>query len=287
MNLNGFENVRYTFTNKLVFPLIMQDPEKCRTFLERLFPDRKISDLRIKNKESLPDRATPERTIEASLSSHGIRLDVLFEGSDAWYDIEMQVESQKDLPKRSRYYHSLMDQAFLKRSESYDTLNPQYVIFICAFDPFGRGAAVYEFEMASPETGLKLKDESYTILLNTKAEIDSIPDKLKSFYNYIDKQVIDSSDDFIKDIHGEVVELNDDTKWRGAIMTIGDWLDEKYRDGLAKGKADGLVEGEAKGKAEGIVEGKTEVAKNLKNAGVPIDTIAKATGLSKEEIEKL
>ena len=38
---------------------------------------------------------------------------------------------------------------------------------------------------------------------------------------------------------------------------------------------------------EGKLEGKMEVAKTLKESGVPIDIIGKATGLSETEIEKL
>jgi len=53
--------------------------------------------------------------------------------------------------------------------------------------------------------------------------------------------------------------------------------------GELRGEAKGRAEGEAKGKAERTVE----VAKNLKNIGVPISQISQATGLTIEEIEKL
>ena len=33
----GFENILYPFTDERVFPIIMQDPEVCKKFLERLF----------------------------------------------------------------------------------------------------------------------------------------------------------------------------------------------------------------------------------------------------------
>ena len=44
---------------------------------------------------------------------------------------------------------------------------------------------------------------------------------------------------------------------------------------------------EKRGKEEGKAEGKAEMARNLKAMGVPIETIAKASGLSIEEIEQL
>ena len=71
-----------------------------------------------------------------------------------------------------------------------------------------------------------------------------------------------------------------------------------YRDNLAiaqraveEGEEKGLAKGLAKGRAEGQVEGerkgRAEVARNLKRIGMSIADIAKATGLSKEEIEAL
>ena len=47
------------------------------------------------------------------------------------------------------------------------------------------------------------------------------------------------------------------------------------------------LEGHAEGRAESRAEGKLEDAKNLKQLGVSIDIIAQATGLSREDIDKL
>ena len=44
---------------------------------------------------------------------------------------------------------------------------------------------------------------------------------------------------------------------------------------------------EKRGKEEGKAEGKAEMARNLKAMGFPIEAIAKASGLSIEEIEQL
>ena len=47
------------------------------------------------------------------------------------------------------------------------------------------------------------------------------------------------------------------------------------------------LEGHAEGRAEGRAEGKLEDAKNLKQLGVSIDIIVQATGLRREDIDKL
>ena len=63
------------------------------------------------------------------------------------------------------------------------------------------------------------------------------------------------------------------------------------QEGIAEGRAEGLAEGRAEGLAEGLTQGRTEgvisVALNLKNMGLPVEQIVKATGLTAEEIERL
>ncbi len=71
--------------------------------------------------------------------------------------------------------------------------------------------------------------------------------------------------------------------------------EEELEEGLAKGRvigrAEGLEEGLAKGRAEGRKEGredaKQQIAINLLQLGTPCDVVAKATGLSLEEVTKL
>ena len=54
-------------------------------------------------------------------------------------------------------------------------------------------------------------------------------------------------------------------------------------DGRKEGHRQGLAEGEAIGAAQE----RREIAKNLKQSDIPIDVIAKNTGLSVEEVKKL
>ena len=64
-------------------------------------------------------------------------------------------------------------------------------------------------------------------------------------------------------------------------------LSEKYLLGEAKGRAEGRAEGLAEGMKEGMKEGIIKTAKNMKAEGLPTSLIAKMTGLSEEEIDKL
>jgi hypothetical protein len=64
-----------------------------------------------------------------------------------------------------------------------------------------------------------------------------------------------------------------------------------YEGGRKDGHKAGIIEGKIEGKKEGMIEGKKEgkkeMAKMLKESGIDTDIIAKTSGLSKEEIEKL
>jgi predicted transposase/invertase (TIGR01784 family) len=65
---------------------------------------------------------------------------------------------------------------------------------------------------------------------------------------------------------------------------------KQYRDlnnVLATSFEEGMIEGERKGMIKGKIEGKIEVARNLLKENMPIDIVAKLTGLSEKEIEKL
>ncbi len=72
-------------------------------------------------------------------------------------------------------------------------------------------------------------------------------------------------------------------------------MDKGRAEGEAKGKAEGLAEGkaigEARGKAEGLAEGETReksaIARRMLEDGVPVETVAKYSGLTKEDVLKL
>ncbi len=64
------------------------------------------------------------------------------------------------------------------------------------------------------------------------------------------------------------LSLKDKRDWESAIETA-------------------VEEGREKGFQQGLQEGVLEVARNLKRTGLDVSLIAQATGLTREEIEKL
>ena len=82
------------------------------------------------------------------------------------------------------------------------------------------------------------------------------------------KKVVDKKDNFVKEdnLVREIIEAQD--KWE---------LD--YRVGVSCAKKEGS--------AEGKLEAKKNLLKNLLKMNMNIETISKATGLTKDELEKL
>jgi predicted transposase/invertase (TIGR01784 family) len=280
----------YKFSNHLMFAIVMKDASLCKQFIERLFPDRKVADIKF------PEGITTavEETIIPGLFSKSVRLDVLFEGNDVYYDIEMQVENEPFIPKRARYYHSSIDTHTLKRGEYYDKLKPCYVIFICLHDPFKCGEPLYSFEMYDKNLGLQMGDENYTIVLDIKCPSGKIPKELESFFSYVSTEEIDEGDEFIKEIHQRVEEANHDA---GVIEIMT--LDEDMKMRLARVKEAledaeealeeakkheafafdrGLEQGRADGEKAGAEKEKQIIMEKLRASGMSEEQITQILG---------
>ncbi|MEG2298636.1 MAG: hypothetical protein RSB75_03470, partial [Anaerovoracaceae bacterium] len=72
---------------------------------------------------------------------------------------------------------------------------------------------------------------------------------------------------------------------------LAEGIEKGREEGREEGREAGLKEGREEGRKDGIEEGREEeklsIARNLLIAQADINIIAKATGLSVEEIEKL
>ena len=68
-------------------------------------------------------------------------------------------------------------------------------------------------------------------------------------------------------------------------------MEEGREEGRKEGREEGLKEGRKKGieegRKEGLKEGRADVARNLLSIGMPLEDIAKVTGLEIKDIEQL
>ena len=246
----------YEFSNRTMFAIVMQNESLCRQFIERVFPGKKIRKINM---------LTTEKTITVGIETKSVRLDAMFEGDNKVYDIEMQVATEDALPQRIRYYHSAIDRQILNAGDNYEDLRDSYVIFVCRYDPFKLGKAVYQFKTIEENLNLKLNDGCNTIVLNTKSPISEIPEELKPLFEYIEQGKV-AQDAFVHEIDEKVEKANLDEEVRG-IMTLEEDMRMRERRSLKKQKK--------------------EIALKLKADGIPAEAIAKYTGLTIEEVEEL
>ena len=98
-----------TLADRFIFFKVMQNSELCKRLLEI------ILGVEIERIEYIEG----EKTVEAGRDAKGIRFDVYVkDGTGTVYNIEMQAVYAAYLPKRSRYYHSMMNLELLGRGRS-------------------------------------------------------------------------------------------------------------------------------------------------------------------------
>ena len=226
--------ILYPITNDIVFGLVMQDLNVCKELIQRILPGRRIKEAHLCDGAGVQI----QKVIHTGILEKGVRLDVLFEGDSLWYDVELQNVDGTALPKRGRYYGSAMDIDEIAKGSSYEDLKTSYVIFICTFDHYKKGKAVYSFQNYDVKNALPYGDESYKIIVNTECPPAAVPEELRSLFHYFKDEEVPEDDEFIKKLD-ELVRKYNSAEWRGQIMT----LEEKMRMGREEALAEGLKQG--------------------------------------------
>lgn len=262
---------KYPFTNALTFALVMQDLKMSKGLLQLIFPERKIKELRRHGPDETVNSHTAakagtanvdvEKTLIVGIELRKVRLDVMFEDSDEWFDIEMQCRNEYNVPKRTRYAHGIMDVHNLKAGQDFNDLKTSYVIFLCCFDVFARGEAAYRFSMFDEEKHLSLGDESYTIILNSKACDPQIPEPLRQLFMYMNEEIVTGDNKLLLQIDEAVQSWNTGERLE-YIMTLEQEMLIKEAKARKEGYAEGHSEGENIGDARRLVETVDEVAAN-------------------------
>ena len=172
-------------SNAFLFAVTMADPEICRSVLECIlgFPIREVN-------------VRTEDSISVHPGFHGVRLDV--RASDEHgicYNVEMQNQNKRNLPKRSRFYQGEMDVFTLLRGRDFNWLPCTFVIFICTFDPFHRGKYRYTYTYRCMEDDAGLCDDTVHIFLNTRGKnAADEPQQLVHFLQFVEN----TSEDFAR-----------------------------------------------------------------------------------------
>lgn len=269
-----------TIANNYVFLEVMKNKELCKQLVEQ------ILHIQIKDIHYLET----EKNISARLASKSVRLDVYVEDEHGTViNLEMQVTGKnstvyrdtdeetviRELPLRVRYYQSLISMDMLRKGMDYPDLRKSYVIFICTFDPFGKGRPLYSFRYRSNEdASLEMGDLTENIYLNAKAADMAADKELAAFLSYVNGKAAESA--FTQAIDRETVRVKSDDAWRDRVMT---WeMDMRVMQRHTAEKA------EKKGEKKKAIE----IAKRLLKKGtMSIGEIAEATSLTTQEVSAL
>lgn len=191
---------------------------------------------------------------------------------DAIYDTEVQGKNTKNLPKRSRFYQSMIDSKLLEPGEKdFNKMNDVYIILIAPFDLFGEGKYMYTFQMTCQESfSVLLNDGATRIFLNTHGtNPEDVSPELVELLHYIENTTQEVADSCTSPrIHkmqericsiksSEEVSVKYMQRWEEMEMEK-----EAARElGLAEGRTQGLTEGRTQGLAEGRAEGRSSMAR--------------------------
>jgi predicted transposase/invertase (TIGR01784 family) len=280
-------------TQDFVFKTLFASPEPdSREALRALVSDcihRPVRNLSVKNSETLP--GYPEGKL--------FRLDIhatFNDGEEA--DIEMQVKkTDDDLIARSLVYAGRLLGDQLKRGKRYLEVKRVYQIIFMDFTLFPESERV-------PRRYSFMEQKEHTCLSDLVELIYYEMPKLKHVAEkYIEKGETPgrlSNEEkwciFLKykELEGMKPLIDEICREEKGIMLANKRLDklsrrsDKWARSLSRDKAvtdykSGLYAARVKGKAEG----KAEAARNMKAEGDSTEKIARITGLSPEEIEKL
>ncbi len=230
------------------------------------------------------------KSITPHYENKGVRLDVYVQDSNRVFDVEVQNILDDELPTRTRYYPSMMDIDLLLKGKNYSELKESYVIFVCKDDFFGENLPCYSFSnLCHEKLNLELGDKTHKVIFNASAFSQEKDLERKSLLEYINNKK--STSDFTKMIDLLVEKTKENQTFRGDYMAWGLAEQDAEKRGYNAGVADGISQGISQGIAQGISQGaeqaKIETAKNLFAMKLPLDSIAKATDLPLETVQKL
>ena len=310
------DELQITLTNDYAFKRLLGSEENkplLQDFLECILDltPQQVLDLEFMDKEL---------TKEEFGDKTGI-LDVKLKLTDGTViDIEIQASWNASFVKRTLFYWAKMYTSDFKAGESYDKLHRCIAINIIA-DGFRLNDAVHsEYLLQEKTAHTVLTDVLEVHFLDLQAaktakEKGKATGKQGQLINWLrfigatdrkERAMIATMSPVLQMLNEKIDVLTlspterklyeSRMKLKSDITTISETqfsagVERGKSLGLAEGKSLGLAEGKSLGLAEGEVRGSRqkalETARNLLVIGLSVENIAKATGLSQKEVEKL
>ena len=215
-----------TFADNFLFCKILEsEPELCRQLLELLL-HIEIDHLEVPQ---------AEKTMQETIEAKSVRFDVYTKNDSQIFDIEIQTTDTKNLPKRARYYQSVIDMDNLSKGENYSKLKDSYVIFLCLDDIFHQALPVYTFEnLCREDKKIKLNDRTYKVFFNA-AECDKLKSREeRDFFHFLKGESAETG--FSRSIEEKVTFAKKNMAWRRQYMTWQQTIDEEKDIAFEKGQ---------------------------------------------------
>ena len=219
-----------------LFLSVMKEKEAYRCVLSIILgePDLELADVRV------------ERVVLNNSGKRAIRLDAwAMDDKYRQFAVEMQNSSTEDfIPKRARFYQSLLDSPILKsgKKTKYKNLPSTVIIFITQEDIFGKDLTQYTFlERCEEVEELYLEDGTKKIFLNMTSK--NGPVELVSLLQYMKNTKLDNPeimvlDERIRILDSIVREVKESQEWEESSMNI---LEYGIEQGLEQGREQGIM----------------------------------------------
>jgi predicted transposase/invertase (TIGR01784 family) len=210
-------------------------------------------------------------------------------------DIEIQMSDQKAvIGRRLSFYKSKLITGQIAKGDSYEVIEEVVCVLIMNWTLFeGVADWLNDFRFYNKKNDFyfeQMPEKIYTL------ELPKVPEEGSGaawewmrFLKAREKEEFDmlaSKNKAIGEAVEELYEISADKEARAQyeyrLKAQRDRLsaiNSAYKDGQSNGKKEGLIEGQR--------QGKLETARMLKEMGIPLTQIARATGLSLEEIRQL
>lgn len=227
--------------NDFMFGEVMRNDKVCKLFLEELLGKKIDRIVYIDKQADLSDGA----------DAHGIRLDLyLADDNNTHYDIEMQQFSRKALEMRIRYYQSGIDRRTLEKANDYRHLSQSYVIFVCDFDYYQRGSALYERTIfVNGWSDLPYDDGSHVVILNSRYIDANASPAILEFLDYIRTKddAMQMFNELGRETKKAVDTVRSDKSKEVPYMTWSMKMRDMLEDGIEIGREQGREEGRLEG----------------------------------------
>lgn len=207
----------------------------------------------------------PQKQLKGlSLDRHGIRMDLYMQENATFqdgastlrlYDIEPNKYYEKDLPRRSRFYQSLIDSKLLPSNSRYQNLPDLITIWILPYDPFGDDRMIYTVKNIVVENHELVYNDGITkIFLYTKGAKGGSKE-LKDFLTYMENTTQSNAvDKELLELHEIISNVKSKEDVGERYMTLQEMIDYEKRDSYEDGRKNGIND---------VIKGSINICKSL------------------------